>query len=254
MSRQGVVTLYFQTSRIDDRGSGTIQNPELVAEFLAEAHALDMAVVGWYLPKWQDADEDLARMIAIADFEVNGQRFDGVAVDIEGVPPVDNRDDWNQRLVALSEQLRSHVDDRALGAIVLPPTVLEVVNPQYWPDFPWSDIAPLYDVWLPMSYWSFRDDDSGFGDGYSYNADSTQRLRSNLNDPEALVHAIGGIGAAATPAEGGEPLAAASELDDFVQSAVDTDAIGLSIYDWASQDRVGRATMADAVAASPLSE
>jgi len=97
MSRQGVVTLYFQTSRIDDRGSGTIQNPELVAEFLAEAHALDMAVVGWYLPKWQDADEDLARMVAIADFEVNGQRFDGVAVDIEGVPPVDKRDDWNER-------------------------------------------------------------------------------------------------------------------------------------------------------------
>ena len=255
MAAQGVVTIYFQTSRIDDVGSGSVQNPALVAEFLAAAHALDMAVIGWFLPRWEDADDDLARLVAIADFELDGHRFDGVAVDIEGVPAPDQRDDWNERLIALSEQLRAHVGgDRALGAIVLPPTLLEVVNDEYWPDFPWTELAPLYDVWLPMSYWSFRDDDSAFADGYLYNADSTRRLRSNLGDSEALVHAIGGIGATAALVEEGEPLASVDELDDFVRSAVDTDAIGLSIYDWASQDDLGRQTMAEAVAASPLSD
>ena len=253
MAATGVSTIYFQTSRIDDRGSGRIQNAPLVAEFLARAHELDMAVVGWFLPKWEDADLDLDRLMAIADFDVDGQRFDGVAVDIEGVPSIEQRSDWNLRLGALSTQLRERLgDDRALGAIVLPPTLIEVVNTEYWPNFPWAELAPLYDVWLPMSYWSFRDDDSPFADGYLYNADSTRRLRDNLGDASALVHAVGGIGAVAIEGAVGEPRANISELNDFVQSAIDTSTIGISIYDWASQDFFGRETMSELVQAAYL--
>jgi hypothetical protein len=248
MAAQGVRTIYFQTSRIDEVGAGVIQNPPLVGQFLAQAHSLDLAVVGWFLPKWEDAEDDLARLVAIAEFEADGHRFDGIAVDIEGVPTPDQRADWNRRLIELSEQLRTHLGDRAMGAIVLPPTLLEVVNPDYWPDFPWAELAPLYDVWLPMSYWSFRKDDSVFANGYSYNADASRRLRSNLGDDQALIHAIGGIGASSTDVEAGEPLAGVDELADFVRSAVETDAIGLSIYDWASQDDLGRTTMAALVA------
>jgi len=250
MAAKGVSTLYFQASRLDDTGSGTIQNVPLVVEFLARAHELDIAVVGWFLPKWEDPADDLDRLVAIADFEVGGQRFDGVAVDIEGVPTIEQRADWNRRLVTLSTELREHLGDRALGAIVLPPTLIEVVNTEYWPDFPWGELAPLYDVWLPMSYWSFRSDDSPFADGYAYNADATRRLRNNLGDAGALVHAIGGIGAVNGVDEGGgEPLALAADLEDFVQSAIDTSAIGVSIYDWASQDIVGRETMSELVLA-----
>jgi len=254
MAAQGVKTVYLQPSRMDDTGDGQIQNAPLVAEFLARAHALDMAVVGWFLPKWEDADEDFSRLVAIADFDVGGQRFDGVAVDIEGVPTMEQRADWNLRVVALSTRLRDYMGNRALGAIVLPPTLIEVVNPEYWPNFPWTEIAPLYDVWLPMSYWSFRNDDSPFAGGYAYNTDATQRLRDNLGDDGALVHAIGGVGAVVLGGGEGEPRAGVSELDEFVQSAVDTSAIGISIYDWASQDNVGRETMSVLVQATELAD
>lgn len=250
MADLGVTTLYFQTSRIDDVGEGAIESPELVGDFLRAAHDADIAVVGWYLPKWEDADLDLDRLVAIAEFDRDGQRFDGVAVDIEGVPEVEQRADWNRRLIALSQDLRAAVGDVALGAIVLPPTLIEEVNPEYWPNFPWAELAPLYDVWLPMSYWSFRGDDSPFSGGYAYNTDATQRLRFNLGDEQALVHAIGGIGAARDPDGDGEPIAGIDELDNFVQSLFDTDAIGGSIYDWASQEPEGREAMTNSMTAN----
>ncbi len=93
---------------------------------------------------------------SVARFDVLGHRFDGLAVDIEDVDTVTDVDARNQRLVDLSQRLRTEVGSETLGAIVLPPVLTEVVNPQRWPDFPWPQLAPLYDVWLPMSYWTFR--------------------------------------------------------------------------------------------------
>ena len=154
--------------------------------------------------------------------------------------------------MALSSELRASVGEVAIGAIVLPPTLLEVVNTEYWPDFPWADLAPIYDAWLPMSYWSFRDDDSPFANGYSYNFDATQRLRANIGDPSAIVH--GGIGASVGSSEGAEPLAAVDDIDDFVRSLGDSGSVGGSIYDWASQDESGRQAMTEAMAAAGLTE
>lgn len=254
MAEMGVTTLYLQTSRLDEVGTGPIESPELITEFLRAAHEQNMAVVGWFLPRWEDAGEDLARLIAIGDFNVDGQQFDGIGVDIEGVPKVDQRSDWNSRLIELSKDLRGAAGSVPIGAIVLPPTLLEVVNVEYWPDFPWGELAPLYDVWLPMSYWSFRSDDSPFANGYSYNADATARLRHNLGDPDALVHAIGGIGAVLGDDELAttEPRATAAELDGFVRSLVDTRAIGGSIYDWASMEPAGREAMTSSMRAANL--
>ena len=119
----------------------------------------------------------------------------------------------------------------------------EVVNPQLWPEFPWTEIAGLYDVWLPMSYWSFRSDESGYGEGYRYNEESTRRLRANLGDPGAPVHGIGGIGDAVTT----------SELEQFVASLVDTASVGGSIYDWSTLTAEHRALLATSFESGPAS-
>ena len=98
---------------------------------------------------------------------------------------------------------------------MLPPVLIEVVNLSFWPGFPWAAIAPFYDVWQPMSYWSFRSSSSGYGDGYTYNEESIRRLRANLGEPDAIVHAIGGIGGVDgidDPANPEEPLASIEEL------------------------------------------
>jgi hypothetical protein len=126
-----------------------------------------------------------------------------------------------QRLVQLSQRARALVGDEALGAIVLPPVLTEVVNPAFWPAFPWRDIAGLYDVWLPMAYWTQRREDSGYRDGFTYVDESVRRLRANLGLPAALVHPVGGIGDAATE----------DQLRRYLDALTSTGAIGGSVYD-----------------------
>src|SRR5947207_14575968 len=75
---------------------------------------------------------------------------------------------------------------------------MEVVNPNYWPGFPWRGIAPYYDVWLPMSYWTWRTQQSGYHEGYRYTAENVNRLRADLGLAAAPVHPIGGLSDTAT--------------------------------------------------------
>jgi hypothetical protein len=222
MAAHGVKTLFLQATRADSSQPGGFVDRALVAELLVRAHRNGMRVVGWYLPTFADIDSDLARMTSVTGFNVLGHRFDGLAVDIEDVDTVADVDLRNQRLVELSQRTRAEIGSETLGAIVLPPVLTEVVNPQRWPDFPWSQLAPLYNVWMPMSYWTFRSASSGYHDGYTYNDESIRRLRTDLGDPNALVHGIGGIGDTSTT----------DELTRFVQSLFDDHAIGGSIYDW----------------------
>lgn len=241
MAASGVKTLFLQAVRDDPRSPDGVVDHALVEQFLIRAHRRGLRVVGWYLPKFADVDLDFARLKQIADFEVLGHRFDGVAVDIEDNTDVPDVADRNQRLLDLSARLRSVSGRDVLSAIVLPPVQIEVVNPRYWPDFPWAEIDPFYDAWLPMSYWTFRSAASGYHDGYTYNDESIRRLRNNLGDGGAVVHAIGGIG----------DLVTVDEIDRFAQSLADDRAVGGSIYDWNSMTPATRAALAERFATGP---
>ncbi len=252
MVTMGVRTVYLQAGRLDTRSPDLLEDRWLLAEFLLRAHQRGVRVVGWYLPKWGDGTTDLDHLKAIADFSVLGHRFDGIAVDIEFTGDKNTPEERGRRLVALSTALRAYVGpDVALGAIVLPPVVTEVINKDFWPKFPWREIANLYDVWLPMSYWSNRTTRSGYKDGYTYNEESTRRLRTNLGKPGALVHAIGGIGAVDGVNDNPnpeEPLASINDLEPFVRSLRETSAIGGSLYDWRTTEQAARIKLRDLVA------
>jgi hypothetical protein len=227
MADAGVRTVYLQVNRDDERSPDGIVDRDLVAEFLVEAHARDMDVVGWYLPTFRSVAVDLGHLQDLLDFEVDGQRLDGVAVDIEyteGVPDVDVR---NRRFVRMSQRLAAAAGTDPIGAIVLPPVLTEVVNPDFWPEFPWSEIVDHYDVWLPMAYWTLRTEDSGYLDGGTYLDESIRRMEANLDRDDLVIHGIGGIGDETT----GEDLLA------FVETLAATDAVGGSIYDWATLDQ-----------------
>jgi hypothetical protein len=245
MAAAGVQTLYLQSGRLDDRSPDLVEDRWLLTEFLMRADQNDIDVVAWYLPKWGDDSVDLDHLMAAQNFEALGYQFDGVAVDIEWNQDGLDPEERNQRLVRLSRLFSIQTGADPIAAIVLPPVQTEIINPAFWPNFPWSDIDNLYDVWLPMSYWSFRGEP--YDDGYSYNAESVQMLRENLADPDALVHPIGGIGAQIdAPPSGTEPyIARVDQLDGFAQSLVDTGSIGGSIYDWLTTDADGRAKLAE---------
>ena len=182
-------------------------------------------------------------------FEVLGQRFDGIALDIEWTGDgIDPERPAGRRLVELTDAVRREVGDVPLGAITPPPVQMEVVNPDFWPGFPWAQLADDYDVWLPMSYWSFRSDASGYGEGYTYHEESVRRLRANVGDPDALVHGIGGIGGLDgidDPEEPEEPLATIDEIQRFLAALADTASIGGSIYDWYTLEPAARDLLRD---------
>lgn len=248
MADLGVRTLYLQAARLDDRTPGGLVDPWLLTQMVLAAEQSDIEIVAWYLPRFGEGTEDLDRLTALHEFEVLGRRFDGVAVDIEWTGDGVDDETRSQRLLDLSRGLRTVSGDDPLGAIVLPPVLIEVVNTAYWPGFPWAELAASYDVWLPMSYWSFRSNSSGYGEGYTYNEESVRRLRSNIGDPDALVHAIGGIGGldgVDDPPDPPEPLATVEEIERFVDSVADTGSIGASIYDWNTLEPAVRSRLAE---------
>jgi hypothetical protein len=222
MKDRGVKTLYLQAAQDDPRTPGATVAPKLLGEFLRRAHEADLRVVAWYLPHFDDLDADLRHIRGVLDFRSEGERFDGLALDIEFRGDVADVNARNTALVELSRRVRELAPNRPIGAIVLEPVLLEVVNANFWPDFPWREIAGFYDVWLPMSYWTNRNAESGYRDGFRYTDENIRRLRANLGNTEAPVHAIGGLGDAATT----------EDYEGFVRGAREQSAIGWSIYDY----------------------
>ncbi|MGQ0826659.1 MAG: hypothetical protein ACT4OX_16800 [Actinomycetota bacterium] len=100
--------------------------------------------------------------------------------------------------------------------------MLHVVNPALWPDFPWAEIAPHVDTWLPMAYWTYRPSDSPYRDAYRYTVENIQRVRDHVGYPHASIHVVGGIGDKATDVDYGE----------FRRATADVPAVGFSIYDY----------------------
>jgi hypothetical protein len=219
MAEAGVRTIYLQPAADDPRYPGLLST-DLLGGFLARAHARDLQVVAWYLPHFGDIAGDLRRLQEIAAFRVDGQGFDAIAVDIEftdavGLVP------RNAALIDLSQQLRAALPDVELGAIVLPPVVTDVLNTAYWPEFPWRELRDLYDVWLPMAYWSNRSEE-GFTDPYRYVGENIARVRRHLGEPCAVVSVIGGYDLQET----------AEDYRAMARAATEQQAIGISIWDW----------------------
>ena len=220
LHRRGIRTLYLQAARWDDKTPAGIVDPPLLGAFLRRAHELGMRVVGWYLPRFVDVDLDVNRATLIHDFTWDGERFDGLAIDIEyteGEADVARR---NDNLVRFSERVRAAVGDEPLGAIILSAVHLEVINPNFWPAMPYDALKRLYDVWLPMAYWTLRL--APYDDGYTYAKESVDRLRADLGDPAALMAPIGGIADEMTEAQ----------MDGFARALVDTGSVGGSFYNW----------------------
>lgn len=214
LAAQGVQTLFIQASKWD--APADVVDVDRLLQFVDRAHQHGISVVGWYLPTLEDHTRDLQRLFAIAALPI-----DGIAVDIEArnVSDVVER---NRRLVELSAALRAGLPGEVIGAIPLEPVLIEDVNPSYWPAFPWAEIAPSYDVWLPMGYWTNRKNSSPWRDAYTYTLANVDRVRANIGQPAALVHVLGGIGDKTTDLD----------LAGFRIAAHERGAIGGSIYDF----------------------
>lgn len=220
MAGVGVRTLYLQAADESMDEPGVFQ-PDLTGEFLVKAHAAGVRVVGWFVPRHGDVERDLAFLEAVTDFEYEGHRFDGVALDIEWTQTEPDPAARSAATVELAAQASEFLGDEALGAIVLEPLLVEDVNPNLWPDYPYADLAGSVDVFLPMSYWTNRTASSGLRDGFVYTAGNVEGLRAHVGEGVSI-HVIGGVGDATTP----------DDLQGFATAAFEQKAVGLSLYDW----------------------
>lgn len=211
----GVQTIFVQSARFNSPGD--IHDPDRLGRLIDTAKRYGLKVMVWYIPDFLDPAKDLRRSQAAINFTTpNGNRADsfGLDIEMEKLPDVAER---SRRLITLSQQLRAWVGpDYPMSAIVLPPLQLDM-RPSWWPNFPWREIAPYYDVWVPMSYSSFRGQDADTT--YRWNFLNIVETRARVGDPNLPIHMAGGI-ADSLP-----------HVDAFARAVQDGLSLGGGLYD-----------------------
>ncbi|MHB1138066.1 MAG: hypothetical protein ACYC2O_03860 [Microthrixaceae bacterium] len=229
LARNGVQTLYIQTATF--RHPDVILDPWVLRAILDRAHAHGIRVVGWYLPEFTDPAYDLDRLVAIGRFG-----FDGIGIDIESTANGDVAA-RSRNLIVESTFIRGMFPNLPMAAIPVTPVIWEELNRGWWPNFPYQELVPLYDAWMPMAYWSYRFCSfTDWYDAYRYTYESVARLKALTRRPDLAVHPIGGE---ATPdvcksgprAGQTPPATTAADLNRMNAAMIDSGAIGGSIYD-----------------------
>lgn len=218
LAASGVRTVYIETANWRQKPRVDIVHPEATDRLIEAAHANGMRVVAWYLPSFTDARRDLRRSLAAITHRTPlGQGFDSFALDIES-GNVRNIARRNAATVRLSEQIRAAVGpDYALGAIV-PDQRSTAPTMSLWPWFPYTELAPSYDVFLPMAYSTFRV--RGASAVYRYTRANIDHIRAQLGVLQKPIHLIGGL---SNRLNAGEARAVAKAVRD-------AGALGTSFY------------------------
>lgn len=216
MARDGVKTLYLQTGNYSQQA-----NRSELGRFVDAAHAHGLRVVAWYLPSFAKPEQDARRSLDAIRFRTaHGERFDSFALDIEA-SIVSSESLRNRRLIGLSHRLRKAVGpDYALGAIIPSPIGI-IRHPHYWRSFPYRGLARLYDVFLPMAYFTDRDI-HGIRASRAYLAKDVVIIRKRTHDPRVPIHLIGGISGSMT----------AADTTGFMRAVADCNPLGYSLYAW----------------------
>ncbi len=123
-------------------------------------------------------------------------------------------------------------DDKPVAAITPSAVHLQVVNPEFWPAFPWVELAAAYDLIQPMAYWSIRE--PALQDGEVYVGDNIDRIRASTADADIPIHPVGGI------ADG----ISVEQVAGMVRAIQQRGGRGGGLYDWATSTDEQWAAMA----------
>ncbi|MEX2100381.1 MAG: hypothetical protein WEB19_03110 [Acidimicrobiia bacterium] len=221
IARLGARTLYLQVANPDDAPTDQLVDAVQIRAILSSARSAGIRVVAWFLPHLANVEADTQMIKTIVNFRSEGARFDTVALDLEYTQGESDVAIRNDNMIELTRNARKILGTkRGLGAIVYPAVQIDVVNPFLWPNFPYKRLAPMIDVWMPMAYFTFRD--QPYRDAYRYTEESVARLRKHLDDKSAVVHPIGGIADLTTP----------EDYVAFLRAVGDTKSVGYSVYDF----------------------
>jgi hypothetical protein len=220
MAAHGVRTLFIETSNF--HWPSDLNKPDALSQFITQAHAHGMKVVAWYLPQLKDLNHDLTRCKAALQFRTaDGQRFDSFGLDIEdsSVKPVSTR---SARLLTLSGQLRAIVGSRYPLAAIIPSPTGMTIHSTFWPNFPYKQLAAIYDVMVPMGYYTYHV--HGYANVYQETAQNFSIIREQTGDPRIPIHVIGGMAGDSS----------AAEVQAYVRCVRQNGGLGASLYDYAT--------------------
>jgi hypothetical protein len=217
MSAHGIRTIYLQSSNYNR--NRPFVHPDGVEAIVDAAHRRGIEVVAWYLPGFRDFRLDLHRALRTIRFQTRlGNRFDSFALDIES-PEVRRASLRTTRLLRMSAAIRRAAGaGYPLGAIVASPDRLVRTDPRFWPGFPWRRLADTYDVFLPMTYYTYRV--KGPRAAAWYTAQNVQIIRQQTSGMQVPIHVVGGISFDAT----------GPETQGFVHTVLERGVIGASYY------------------------
>src|SRR5918996_372150 len=125
-----------------------------------------------------------------------------------------------KRLLTLSRRIRARVGEGyPLGAIIPSPVGIELAG-DYWPGFPYRQLDEIYDVFVPMGYFTYHV--NGATRVRDETAQNIRMLREATGDPTVPVHLIGGIA----------DRTSAAEAREFVRAVREHGVLGASLYNW----------------------
>ncbi len=206
---QGISTFYVQVAR--QSGGDPIYQRDRVEGLIRHARERSMIVIGWYLPQLDGKGRDVE--VARAALSLG---IDGYALDIEHREGTASQ--RNAELDQLEGDLRDLLPNRfPLGAVVIPPVLIEHVNPKWWGGtYPYAEIVRDFDAVLVMSYATDRL--APWDDSYVHMTTDITYLRSLRSDVQ--LHMIAGYGTRFD----------AEEAEKAARAAAEWCAIGVSIY------------------------
>ena len=218
MASHGVKTLFVETGNYG--ASYALFNPAALSLFITEAHANNMKVVAWYLPDMKPKSTDLSRISQAINFTTpDGQKFDSFALDIESTA-ISSNGARNKALRTLSTKIRALVGPSyPLGAIIPSPVGMNQKK-GYWNVFPYKMVAGIYDVIMPMSYYTYHTKDAR--GAYADTMANVRILRAQPGCARIPIHLIGGISESSKT----------SQVQAFARAVRQTQCFGASLYGW----------------------
>ena len=216
----GIDTLYLETANY--KQTVDVVKPLRLGQFIDEAHAAGIAVVGWYLPSLAAPQRDLRRALAGARLRTSaGNGFDSFALDIEATK-VRSLVLRNRRAVRLARDFRRALPASfPLAAITIAPVG---ASPSYWPGYPFRQLRRYVDVMVPMTYFTARV--RGAPKVAAYTAANLGYIRARVGQ-SFPIHPIGGESRKATLAE----------VKAFFGKAASCRTVGASLWEYGETTR-----------------
>lgn len=220
--RNGLTHLYLE-SAISPLG---FHGRKSVGHLIDAAHKRHIAVIAWVYPYLYDLASDVDLTRQVADYRTPaGQRFDGIAADLE-----QNVRLWNVR--AYSQLVRTYVGSHYLLVGVPYP-------PQSSAQYPFAELARSYNVIAPMDYWHQTQSSHGLDYGHMrygfdyasrYAADSVTAIRKVSG--HVPVSPIGQTFDNFGRLEMGPDAPSPDEVRGFLAGSKTSGAIGASFFQW----------------------